>query len=129
VISEYRLDNAGQLERPSNAQGVVRHEIGHGVDSALKPYTNNGTVMSMTPEFQDAWKTDIANLSPADLNKLEYFIQNSNPIPERGPDEAFAELFAVLNGGSTNTVGKSYIMRMFPRTTAVVAKSVPTNTP
>lgn len=126
VVTEYRVNNAGRLVRSDRVQSVARHEIGHGIDDLMTPFTNNQIKMSQTPDFQAAWSADIAKLSPSDLTKLEYYIQASNPTPGRGASEAFADLFAAVNGGSANPQETAYIMKMFPRTTVLMRKTLPT---
>ncbi len=126
VVTEYKLDNANRLVRSDRVQGVARHEIGHGIDDHLTPFTNNQTSMSQTPEFQAAWSADVAKIPPSELSRLEYYIQATNKTPGRGASEAFADLFAAINGGSANAEESAYIMKMFPRTTSVIRRTLPT---
>ncbi len=122
-LAEYVVNSKGNLVRSKRVQGATRHEIGHGIDDMLTPFSGNAR-WSQSPEFTTAWSADVAQLTPAQQARFDYFIQAHNPIPGRGPSEAFADLFAAINGGSANQSETNIIMQLFPRTTQVIRQKI-----
>jgi hypothetical protein len=93
--------------------GVARHELGHGLDDALKEPSLRKQA------FVDAHSADVAQIPPLWKVRLDYYIQA--PYLQSGRSEAFADLFAVLHGGPCNR-GEGRILRQyFPRTLRVLS--------
>ncbi|HEY9760162.1 MAG TPA: LysM peptidoglycan-binding domain-containing protein [Oculatellaceae cyanobacterium] len=117
VVTEHyeQGDGSGKILTTNRAEGVMRHEVGHGVDDALGNF-------SAKKEFLDPYNEDKAaiekNLSAAEKAQLEYFLQAGNA----GPSEAFAELFGVLHGGGCAQWKEELIKKAFPKTTAAIEK-------
>ncbi len=93
----------------NNIEGLTRHETGHAVDH-LKSFSDS-------KEFKDAYDREAANIPKPDSETLKYFLQKG----EAGREEAFAEMFAINNGGATNTTRETLINKYFPDTLKVVA--------
>ena len=86
--------------------GVARHEYGHMADAAL------GDV-SLSPEFKAAYEADKSKLGWWAKRKLAYFLQEGDD----GLQEAFAEVFADLYGGSPEGTQAS---KHFPQVAALI---------
>lgn len=83
---------SGQPEVSSRRIGVLRHEAGHGFDAAIgKPSRHH-------PDWADAYNRDVAAIDPAKTGALGYYLQAGTA----GREEAFAEIFAQLNGGGSD---------------------------
>lgn len=95
VISEFTRD--GRTER---AAGVLRHEIGHAMDDLLGN-------LSRSREFRESLMQDIARLTGQQRGANRYRLH---------PEEAIADLYAVLRGGAPNHDETSMIGALFPRT-------------
>lgn len=93
----------------NNIEGLTRHETGHAVDH-LKNFSDS-------KEFKDAYDREAAKIQKPDSETLKYFLQKG----EAGRQEAFAEMFAINNGGATNTTREALIKKYFPDTLKVVA--------
>lgn len=101
VIGEFGLDvRTGRLVATGSvrAKAVLRHEHGHAIDLAAG--------LSRSEEFMVAYRADVARInalraageiSPDDLRDVDYLLL----VPPRGPEEAFADLFASLDGVGT----------------------------
>ncbi|HBG49884.1 MAG TPA: hypothetical protein DDW90_10375 [Cyanobacteria bacterium UBA9971] len=122
---------------PKPSSNHVVHEIGHELDKLFIKIFGDRFVN--TKGFTEVYLKDIAKL-PENLKKyskkitaetsdrLDYLIQGSTPrnITKRGKIEAFAEIFAMLNGGSAQEarlkgIDKLY-KKVFPNTTAYIEK-------
>lgn len=99
VIAEFT--RAGRTER---AAGVLRHEIGHAMDDLLGN-------LSRSREFREALRRDIERLTSQQRRANRYRLH---------PEEAIADLYAVLRGGAPNHDETSMIVSLFPRTLAVL---------
>lgn len=99
VIAEFT--RAGRTER---AAGVLRHEIGHAIDDLLGN-------LSSSPEFRAALMQDIQRLSSQQRGINRYRLH---------PEEAIADLYAVLRGGAPNHDETNLIALHFPRTLALL---------
>jgi hypothetical protein len=110
VVTEHRLDRiSGKIVASNRVEGVLKHEVGHGVDEALHGYSQDDA-------FQTAYEADKAiidrNLNDSEKDTLEYFLQSGYT----GPSEAFAELFAVLHGGGAAKWCETLLRTSFPNT-------------
>lgn len=94
VVSEFT--RAGRTER---AAGVLRHEIGHAMDDLLGN-------LSRSREFRESLMRDIARLTGQQRGANRYRLH---------PEEAIADLYAVLRGGAPNHDDTSMIGALFPR--------------
>lgn len=131
----------GLFEKPIALQrqasiSSVRHEIGHELNRLFKKVI--GIEFKETKGYTEAYMKDIADL-PENFRKygkkvrgadhyINYIVQGSTPqkATEAGKREAFAEIFAMLNGGSkieeyAKGMDKLY-KKVFPNTTAYVEK-------
>jgi hypothetical protein len=92
IVTETRHNRAtDQFELSDRAECVMRHETGHGVDSALDSYSH------MTP-FGNAYRKDVSVLSTTQKQAFSYLLQQG----VAGKEETFAEMFAGLNGCTAN---------------------------
>lgn len=121
VLSEYKLDANGNAIRSNRIPGATRHEIGHGVDRLSRV---GGQSLSETPEFRAAWSADVSDLTEREAKLFEYFILGTNHDPGRGPAEAFADVFASVNGGSSVPSQTRHILRAFPRTSQFIREFI-----
>lgn len=96
----------------NNIEGLTRHETGHAVDHLKN--------LSDTKEFRDAYDKEKAKVPKPDSDTLKYFLQKD----EAGRQEAFAEIFAIINGGATNPTRESLLKKYFPETIKVVTDQI-----
>lgn len=106
VVAE--TTRSGPSER---LDGVVRHEAGHAMDSALGRF-------SRTEEYQRAFREDTARFNDEQRREHRYLLQGNNA----GQEEAFAEVYGALNGASANPHETERILRDFPATAALVRR-------
>lgn len=105
----------------------VLHETGHELDFSF----NNiiGSNFTKTNGYEDCYVKDLANLKSTSAmlgieeKNLSYMIQGSTSekASEAGKQEAFANIYAHLRGGSTSPVD-SMLNELFPNTLAYVKK-------
>lgn len=102
----FRADGTVLVRSTERLQNVTRHEYGHALDYALME--KSPSLGSKSKTFLSAYADDAAKLNTPDLQrKMAYFLQKGN-----GPEEAFAEAFASLTGGSPDPL----FAKMFPKT-------------
>lgn len=125
ILAPYRFNN-GQDFAPVDRENVVVHQIGHALDHAFGKLSNQ-------PEFQDAFKKDMADLAQKGFamtarEKMiyDYFNQKEGPAKgERpGSEECFASLFGSLLTGPENPEDKAPFQKNFQRTIAAVSKQI-----
>lgn len=124
------------IDQPLPTVSTIRHEIGHELHKLFKKVT--GFDFINTESYTQTYLKDIKNL-PENMQKygnrvedsqfyMNYVTQGSTPKKaiERGKREAFAEIFAKLNGGSdqeTFSKGMDELyQKVFPNTVAYVEK-------
>ncbi len=117
VAEEYRvLDPHHRLYQKSNrGDGVLRHEVGHAIDEALK-------YISRSPEFEAAYKKDVADfvskLKPAERERFEYFLQTPDKSKTlggpAGQSEVFAEMLGIIYGGGASSYHRKELPKLFP---------------
>lgn len=93
----------------SRLEGVIRHESGHAVDAALGDFSSSRV-------FVDAYNKDVAEMSERDKGNNTYTLQAG----EAGHQETFAEVFASINGASTNMPQDERIRRSYPHVRQVI---------
>jgi hypothetical protein len=98
-------------DRQGTVNGVVKHEVGHAFDLALKGYSDRD-------EFSAAYKRDLAKIGPEDRKTLDYYIQ---PKDGNGQIETFAELFCKQVGGQNDPIE---LEKYFPESAALVKKKI-----
>lgn len=111
VASEYIKFGSGYYRQGDNA---MLHEVGHAYDHAtarVAPYTE----FSSSKAFREAYKADVAALSPTQRRMNRYFLQRG----PTGRDETFAELFAHTHGKDTGGMNLT-----FPRSYSLVKEEV-----
>lgn len=113
VFAEKRRTTKGEVVFSSRVSGVVRHELGHAVDMAL---ADHARFRSSERDFLAAYHRDIQELSAAQRADMDYYLQNG----AAGRQETFAEAFAILLGGGSDTDKRSIFEESFPRVTDCV---------
>lgn len=108
IIAVTENTNAGKTKR---AEGVLRHEVGHAIDQALKDF-------SQSPEFKAAYDKDVEKLSPFDRAKQQYLLQTG----EAGTQETFADVYGAINGASANPHQTQEILKKFPAVAELIKK-------
>lgn len=112
IVGEY-YRRGPLLVRNQNAEAVVRHECGHGLDHVLTGYSNS-------QRFVDAYNADKEDI-PADVQQeLAYHLQEGSA----GRCELFADLFALTLGGPAVEEHRASLHRYFPRARALVERLV-----
>jgi len=124
------------IGEPTPSINAVRHEAGHELLRSFKKVIN--VDFDDTKGYTQAYLTDISKLYE-NMKKygkkvkyadfcINYVVQGSTPKnpTKGGKNEAFAEIFAMLNGGSNQErdfkgMDKLY-KQVFPETTAYVEK-------
>lgn len=97
--------------RSERIDGVVRHEAGHAMDSAMGRF-------SRTEEYQNAFRQDTARFNDEQRREHRYLLQPNNA----GQEEAFAEIYGALQGASANPHETERILRDFPATAALLRR-------
>lgn len=120
LVTEKRTDVDGKLIVSGRSAGVLRHEVGHGLDTALGSFSH-------TDEYKQAWLKDAGNMTDKERDRLSYFLQGYPPAqpPEKdsmnaGLEESFADVFAAINGGSANMSDTTVELDKFPTVTALI---------
>lgn len=127
VATEYRITWDGKKEQSDRVEGVLLHELGHGVDAALK-------TVSRSDKFMKAYAKEakaLEELFGFDKDTLSYYLQKTGGDRTAGASEIFAEGFAVLKAG--RGAGGAYqaelIRKHFPKTLkAIEAATKPKKT-
>lgn len=101
------------LVKNTMAVAVLRHELGHAFDRSLG-------LISATPEFQQAYETDLTDIPDDLIDCFTYFWQSDN---HRNCREVFAELFAVNYGGGPHDRSRQ-IRSVFNRCDEVLRKQI-----
>jgi len=108
VLAEKRHTTSGRVVSSNRVAGVLRHEFGHAFDIALDgPYGSR----SATPEFVASYREDVNALTAFQRNQMDYYLQDQRA----GRQEAFAEAFAILLGGGSDTTKQERFAAAFPR--------------
>ena len=91
-------------EAKYRAQAGLVHESMHALDFSLQGQSN-AQVGSQSSEFIDAYKKDLANMTPQQKSELHYFIQEGTDKKptEAGLQETWAEVGAILTFGHGST--------------------------
>jgi hypothetical protein len=127
VTEEIRTPGTGQVRPNPRVAGTLRHEVGHALDDALARTQDPRPMFGLIPissrrEFFDVYERERANVkdwSVADIQRLGYYRQPGNT--KAGASEAFAEGFAILQGGgSAEPATVEAFRRRFPNTLAAI---------
>lgn len=94
-VSEKLRTRSGQVRKSERIEGVLRHEIGHALDDSL---LEEGS-FSASEEFLRAYRKDKKRMTGEVRRNFAYFLQAGIA----GPREAFAEVFAVSQGGGASS--------------------------
>jgi hypothetical protein len=112
IVTEKYIDRyTNSEESTKRAEGVLRHEVGHGYDAALEWF-------SSTNEFKKAHDADAAMMDEATTTRLGYFLQSGLA----GRQEAFAEVFGHINGGGASPW--HHVADHFPHVTSLLRKTI-----
>ena len=117
VLAEKRLRPNGEIIYSERVAGVFRHELGHAFDlMAGRPFG----LRSATPDFAAAYRRDVAGMAGSLRRSVAYYLQ---PKPA-GPQEAFAEAFAIALGGGSDVTKRQDIVDAFPEVLAFVKQDI-----
>lgn len=134
AVSPTHLRVIGLFSKPkyTDIPNVVRHEMGHRIDSSF--YYKIGEFFTNTKGYQEVYSNDLEGIGKKldmyelSCDDLSYMLQGSTPkkLSGGGKSESFAEIYAMLRGGSmanNNIIGIDEIMPdIFPKTVAYVRK-------
>lgn len=101
IVAERRL-SGGCWRANCNWKAVLRHEVGHLVDFLLRRF-------SWREQFSIAYARDIAKIPETLREQLQYYLQPG----KAGPEETFAELFAILIGGGNDPASDATMREHF----------------
>jgi YD repeat-containing protein len=107
VAEQHKLAD-GTVVKTDAVAGTVRHEFGHALDDALGHFGE-------TREFKDAYfkdKMNMQDLTEAEKKEIGYYLQPGHI----GRSEAFAELFAINQGGGASEGSRALMEKAFPET-------------
>jgi hypothetical protein len=95
---------------------VVRHETGHSIDHNMGDFSHNN------PGFIAAYNKEAKTIPDSDESVLNYVLQDG----DSGREEAFAEMFADINGRSVagGPAVQFLIEKYFPDTITVVRNAM-----
>jgi hypothetical protein len=117
VVAEKRRNRQGEVVHAGRIEGVFRHELGHAYDRAAG---GKFALMSSHPEFVTAYQRDLRQIAGDQRAELGYYLQGNSA----GRQEAFAEAFAVVLGGGSESQKREAFLRAFPRVVAYVEQSL-----
>ncbi len=120
ILAEKRRSPAGEVLVNGRVSGVLRHETGHAFDILGTPEERNVS-RSARPEFRALYQADAGALSAADRATLAYYLQQR----AAGPQETYAEAFAIALGGGSDVTQRETFARGFPRVLAHVCGELP----
>ena len=100
VLAEKRRTTSGSVVNSGRVSGVLRHEFGHAFDIATGGLHG---ARSAAPEFIVKYRQDVASLTASQRSELSYYLQEQRA----GRQEAFAEAFAILLGGGSDSGSRS----------------------
>jgi hypothetical protein len=111
VVAEHV--KSGPWVKSDRVEGVLRHETGHAVDDALGNYSHSA-------EFMTTYQKEAMSMPPEIQKRLSYVLQSGY----RGYEEAFAEFFAIVEGGSARAQWEPLLRQYCPKTLALVERKV-----
>jgi hypothetical protein len=117
VLAEKRRTTSGRVVTCSRVPGVFRHEFGHAFDISLG---GRDRARSATPEFVASYRADVEMLNQVQRKQMAYYLQNQRA----GRQEAFAEAFAILLGGGSDTTKREGFSISFPRVLRYVGQEI-----
>lgn len=99
IISEVTNDSNGGEVSNLNTEGLLRHTIGHAIDSLAPELMSDHfhDKLSDLESFKYAHTSDIGRLGNDKKAKLAYFVEDG----DISRSECFAECFAALHGGGS----------------------------
>ena len=121
IIAEKRQTTRGDIVEANRVAGVLRHELGHAVDTIRG---SNGKQLTESTEFRRCYSEDIERMAPAVRSQLAYYLQAA----PSGPREAFAELFANRFGGGSDRDNLETLNSAFPMTRKLLQKTIASST-
>lgn len=89
--------------------GIVRHEFGHAIDDRVG-YGSHSAL------FKSAYDKGLSRLTDPEKKMLNYYLQPGSA----GREEAFAEMFAALNGPACDPSSDEVLRRKFPEAMKLV---------
>ena len=97
IIAESTLDSTGNETPNLNTEGLLRHSVGHVVDTLAPKYVTEHfhDKFSDLEKFKYAHTSDMTRLSKDKQGKLAYYTAEGDV----SRSECFAECFAALHGG------------------------------
>lgn len=113
IVSEHL--KSGPWVKNERVEGVLRHETGHAIDHELGDYSHS-------PEFTKTFAAEVAKMPKAVRDRIGYLLQPGYA----GYEEAFAEVFAVINGGGAREQWSKVLEANCPQTIALMKKKLST---
>lgn len=130
IRQNYKLaDGTSKVASADDFADSIRHESGHAVDESLGD-------LSHSKEFEDAYKKDIAALTPKQKELLSYYLIGAKSKDDMtGREETFAQVFAASYKDSkliTNPDDQSHstdksILKAFPSVERVIREKLKDN--
>jgi hypothetical protein len=120
LVAQWRRSSQGQRVVTNRLPGALWHELGHAWDmyarteSASKPSVL--LFSSQHPEFLKAYRADVAGWNSETRKLLAYYLQEG----PAGPQEVFAEWFALLLGEGSDRNATFLFQTQFPRVSAAM---------
>ncbi|MCH7727451.1 MAG: hypothetical protein IH991_13360 [Planctomycetes bacterium] len=96
VFAEKRRNRKGEVVATHRVPQVLRHEVGHAFDAVVN---DAGGLFSSRADFRAAHARDLKQMPIANRKALAYFAQSG----QSGRQETFAEAFAILLGGGSDS--------------------------
>ena len=117
VLAEKRRTTSGRIVASSRVPGVLRHEFGHAFDITFAgPHSAHST----TPAFVSNYRQDVELLTAGQRRQMAYYLQGQRA----GRQEAFAEAFAILLGGGSDTTKRERFSKSFPGVLNYVRRAI-----
>jgi hypothetical protein len=109
IIAEKLRNRRGKPWSSPRVEGNLRHETGHAFDMLVG---GQSTFQSSSAAFARAYRADLERARSGQFRRqLAYFTQATSA----GPQEAFAEAFAIQYGGGSDPQNEQDFLTAFPR--------------
>lgn len=115
VIIADRILIGREWQRGPRVDSVARHETGHAIDHHMGDFSHRNEA------FIDVYNRERASVSGSVRDSLRYVLRPCG----RGQEETFAELFAVLYGGSAGSEQNQRLLETyFPKTLSLMRSTM-----
>lgn len=117
VVAEKLRTRTGEVFPSLRVEGNLRHEVGHAFDMLSE---GSSGFRSSSAQFLKAFRQDWSAVQSDDRTALTYYSQSH----KAGPQETFAEAFAIHLGGGSDPKNRKRFLGAFPSVLEYVRSAV-----